>query len=185
MENHIIYDSVWIAFKNNRIDLFKYIKDRFPDVKFGENVNMLFFNYLSKESNTAVKESLILYIGNIRFNLFEFISQHFPGLSIDEIEVEYNITPSNGQYLKYSDIEKIYKHCSELIRREKEEIIKRENEKKTKYKCMYLKCNKWQTFIRINGKLHYIGTFETQEEAAKAYNNCAREKGMLKRLIKI
>jgi hypothetical protein len=40
-----------------------------------------------------------------------------------------------------------------------------------KFKGVYAVGNKWQAKIKVSGKQKYLGTFNTPEEAAQAYNN--------------
>ncbi len=44
-------------------------------------------------------------------------------------------------------------------------------EKTSKYKGVYLKGNRWQVNVKSYGKLVWIGSFETEEEANRARNN--------------
>jgi len=212
METHIIFDSVWIKTEKLRIDLFKFIEDNFPEVNFDEGINFLLFTYECKSLTTPNKESIVLYIGYTKFELFNFIRKNFSTLKVDEIFIEYNISKRNNLLTNSLDNEKIANLCLEAREREQREREHRESEnkekerkkmeqtkikrkesmernkgkvEKSKYKCVYLKNNSWQSFIRINNKLHYIGSFKMQEEAAKAYNRYATERGIIKRSIKI
>ncbi len=47
----------------------------------------------------------------------------------------------------------------------------------SKYKGVYWfnKVKKWASYIRINGVLKYLGTFSSEIEAAKTYNNEAKK----------
>lgn len=46
---------------------------------------------------------------------------------------------------------------------------------RSKYKgvCWKVENNKWQARIRVNGKQHHIGLYQTEEDAARAYNAAA------------
>jgi len=45
--------------------------------------------------------------------------------------------------------------------------------KKSKFRGVLRKGKKWQAFIMINRNKNYIGNFETEEEAAKVYDEYA------------
>lgn len=41
--------------------------------------------------------------------------------------------------------------------------------------CWHKQCKKWQAQIRVNGKLNYLGLFVDEIEAAKIYDDAARQ----------
>lgn len=50
---------------------------------------------------------------------------------------------------------------------------KKHKNSKSKYKGVYLEGRKWRVQIRVNKKLVNVGTFDSEIEAAKAYNEAA------------
>jgi len=51
----------------------------------------------------------------------------------------------------------------------------------SKFKGVYRCGKKWKSQIQINGIQHYIGVFDTQEEAAAEYNSVSKEAKKAKR----
>lgn len=82
------------------------------------------------------------------------IVDHINGNTLDNRKCNLRITDSTGNARNTS------------IRKKKDKTIK--------YKGIYKRLNgKFQSIIRVNGKNITIGTFNTQKEAAEAYNNAA------------
>ena len=76
-----------------------------------------------------------------------------------------------------SKIFKITKIKDKLLELKREEILNsnflKNNKRSSKYRGVSRNGNKWQVLIMINRKKTYIGNYESEEEAAKAYDQYA------------
>ena len=74
---------------------------------------------------------------------------------------------------KIFSIKKVKDKNKEMEEDRKQLIKSMSNYKKSKFRGVLRKGKRWQAFIMINRNKNYIGNFETEEEAAKVYDEYA------------
>ena len=81
---------------------------------------------------------------------------------------------NNYQKNKIFKIKKIKDKISELKKEQLSKInISKSFKRSSKYRGVSRNGNKWQVLIMINRKKTYIGNYDSEEEAAKAYDQYA------------
>lgn len=137
------------------------------------NKNGIFIKYKGKIMKTGLVGNYLqvgLYKDNKRiyFYIHNLVGKYFTPFINNLIDFVYDHKDNNSLNNFYTNIQMISN---------RENLSKDKKNKTSKYTGVYLikKLNTWGVKIVIEGKRYYLGSFESEEDASKAYQNKLKE----------
>jgi len=157
--------------ENQKIDLEKNDMDFHQKFFNNEKNEIAKNNDISKFKNVNRKSNNLFRVMNVNSNGNDFIENNYGKKNVEDNnkKSELKVMINNKLVYTNSNGTNLY-HCSNNFQKSKKIIFIDVGRRRSKYRGVSKNGNQWQVLIMINKSKSYVGTYTTEDFAARVYD---------------